>query len=639
MDKKNLVAFLALSLAVLIISNMLFPPPKPPQPKEGEKPVAEADAADADAKPGEPAKLAAAPGDAALAEDADDAAAEPADAQADPAAPTVPLEFVSLGSLDRDTGYRMLLTLTNQGAAVKRAELNSPRFLDLVDRSGYLGHLELADTADGVKVQVVGKGTPADAAGVRAGDLIVGIQRAKGKMVDVTTIEEYEAVRLKTRPEQELTLNIVRDGGTPQTMVVKLVRRPLEVMRPEIDNIEMRHGKVPEGFVDPPSFLTSMTTLGGLPLNARDAKRIGKWLEQGNWQVTSHDETSATFERPIPAQKLKVIKRYTLVPVPEGSRQDRDFPGYNLTLDVEVQNTGDAPQSVAYRLDGPTGLPLEGWWYTHKISQRWFSAAGLRDVVVRFAGQTEKQIDCATIAADKAEPMGQGASLAFVGVDAVYFSAVFIPVKASLEEDWLDSTEAIRIGPHVDVGVMPTRFTNVSCRMTRKPIELAVGESKKDSYVVFIGPKRPRSWPSTRRLTTPTIRSKTSSTTACGPLAPWPAACSASSISSTALSATSASRSSCSPYWCAAACSPSASSRLRTWPACSRSSPSSIASTKSIRATCRSGPPRCRMSTAKTKSTRSAVAFRSCCSCRSSSASIARSWSTSSSASRRCSAA
>ena len=162
-----------------------------------------------------------------------------------------------------------------------------------------------------------------------------------------------------------------------------------------------------------------------------------------------------------------------------------------MKLDVEVENTGDAPQSVAYRLDGPTGLPLEGWWYTHKISQRWFSAAGLRDVVVRFRGQPEQQIDCATIADDKAQPMGQGASLAYVGVDAVYFSAVFVPVKTSLEEDWFDSTEAIRIGPRVPVSVMPTRFTNVSCRMTRKPVELAPGQSQKDSYVVFVGPKRP----------------------------------------------------------------------------------------------------------------------------------------------------
>jgi YidC/Oxa1 family membrane protein insertase len=486
-DKKNLFAFLALSLAVLLLSNLLFPAPPQPKPKDGEKAAA---AADAGARAGEGEKLAdaseqPAEDETALADDADD------NVQPAPDAAEVPLEFISLGSLDRETGYRMLLTLTNQGAAVKRAELASPRFRDLVDRSGYLGHLAFEDTSAGVKVRAVGPGTPAAQADVRVGDVIASVQRAKGESVAVKSADEFEAVRTQTRPGQDFVLSVVRDGGAPQQLTAKLTRRPLEVMRPEIDNIHMRKGTVPEGFVDPPSFLSSMTTLGGVPLKKSDARRIAQWLERGNWEVTSQNESSVTFERPIPAQKLKLIKRYTLEPVPPGSREDEDFPGYSLRLDLEVENIGDAAQTVAYRLDGPTGLPLEGWWYTHKISQRWFSGAGLRDVVVRFQGLPEQQIDCATIADDKDDPMGQGSSLAYVGVDAVYFSAVMIPVKASLDEDWFDSTEAIRIGPKPDPKINPTRFTNVSCRLTRKTVELAPGQSQKDSYVVFIGPKRP----------------------------------------------------------------------------------------------------------------------------------------------------
>ncbi|MEX2092037.1 MAG: membrane protein insertase YidC [Pirellulales bacterium] len=488
MDKKNLIAFLALSLAVLLLSNLLFPPLPQPKPQVGEKAPA---VADAGAKAGGGEKLANAPDRPAESEA--NAEAEDEDAVQLPAlaADEVPLQFVSLGSLDRETGFRMLVTLTNQGAAVKRAELASPRFLDLVDRSGYLGHLEFDDTPDGLEVQVVGLGTPAAQAGVRSGDVITSVQRAKGEPVAVKTVDEFEAVRTQTKPGQDFVLRVVRDGGASQQLTAKLTRRPLEVMRPEIDNILMRKGTIPEGFVDPPSFLASMTTLGGLPLKKTDAKRIAEWLERGHWQVTSHDQSSVTFERPIPAQKLKLIKRYTLEPVPPGSREDEDYPGYNLRLDVEVENTGDAKQTVAYRLDGPTGLPLEGWWYTHKISQRWLSGAGLRDVVVRFQGLPEQQIDCATIADDKDDPMGQGSSLAYVGVDAVYFSAVMIPVKASLDEDWFDSTEAIRIGPKPDPKINPTRFTNVSCRLTRKTVELDPGQSQKDSYVVFIGPKRP----------------------------------------------------------------------------------------------------------------------------------------------------
>ena len=37
--------------------------------------------------------------------------------------------------------YRMLVTLDSRGAALARIELSSPRYCDIDDRSGYLGHL------------------------------------------------------------------------------------------------------------------------------------------------------------------------------------------------------------------------------------------------------------------------------------------------------------------------------------------------------------------------------------------------------------------------------------------------------------------------------------------------------------------
>ena len=178
----------------------------------------------------------------------------------------------------------------------------------------------------------------------------------------------------------------------------------------------------------------------------------------------------------------------------EGCRRKREttraIPAYDVQLEVEIRNTGEAPRSLAYRLDGPTGMPLEGWWFAHKISQRWFSAAGLRDVAVRFAGSPELQIDCPLIVQGKVEPMGDGQALAYAGVDGQYFSAVLIPKIASLEDVWFDTIQAILVGPKPDPHV-PATYANVTCRLDRKPIELAAGASHKDSYRVFIGPKRP----------------------------------------------------------------------------------------------------------------------------------------------------
>ena len=109
---------------------------------------------------------------------------------------------------------------------------------------------------------------------------------------------------------------------------------------------------------------------------------------------------------------------------------------------------------------------------------------------MRFHGTAEVQIDAATIASDKAEPMGQASSLAYAGVDGLYFASIMIPKKDSLDDTWFDTTEAIRVGPQLDAKT-PKTFTNVTCRLTRKPIELEPGKSLHDSYQVFVGPKFP----------------------------------------------------------------------------------------------------------------------------------------------------
>lgn len=474
-------------MGILVLAQVIFPPAQPPQqaaaPADGGE--EQAGAANDAAAPN-----AAAPADGEQPQPPP-AAGNAAVAQLDvPAVPEEPLQYVTLGSLDRKSGYRMLVTLTNKGAAVHRAELASPRFRDLHDRSGYPGHLYLGNVDGGVKVGLVGPGTPAAKAGIQLGDVITAIQRRGAKEEPIKTVDDFTAALSKTHPWQEVTFQVKRGDAAASPIVVKLARKPLEVMRPEIENIHMRDGTVPEGFIDPPSFLVSLASVEGRQLDKNETKRVAAWLEEGNWKVAAQDDQSVTFERPMPAEQLVLVKRYSLEPVPQGSRENENYPGYNLKLDIEVRNDGSAPQSVAYRLDGPTGLPIEGWWYTHKISRDWFATAGLRDVVVRFQNNPVQQWDCSAIAAGDIEPAGQDKSLAFVGVDAVYFSSVLIPDKKSLDDDWFDITEAVRIGPPLPERT-PATYTNVSCRVTRDPIDLAPGASQKDSYTIFIGPKRP----------------------------------------------------------------------------------------------------------------------------------------------------
>ena len=115
-----------------------------------------------------------------------------------------PTQFVTLGSLDPTTGYRMLVTLTNAGAAVRRAEMTSRRYLDQHDWSGYLGELELTNADGGVKVQVVGRRH----AGRRRrrlqpGDVIVGI-KASADQRDQERRRFQRGARPTREPGQEI---------------------------------------------------------------------------------------------------------------------------------------------------------------------------------------------------------------------------------------------------------------------------------------------------------------------------------------------------------------------------------------------------------------------------------------------------
>jgi YidC/Oxa1 family membrane protein insertase len=253
----------------------------------------------------------------------------------------------------------------------------------------------------------------------------------------------------------------------------------------------MRDAEVPPDFDGPLSYLTTLVSLNGQPLDAASAKRVDELLKTGNWEVTDSNATSVTFRRALPEWNIEIFKRYTLEPVPQSERRNVDYPGYHLKLDVELRNTADAPQTVVYQMDGPTGMPIEGWWFAHKISRhRWFGGAGLRDVVVRFDGNPVWQIDCPQIAEGDVEPMGDGQALTFAGVDGQYFAAVMIPVREALNDVWFDTTEAIVSGTPLDART-PVYFTNVTCRMTRQALQMAAGATHRDSYQIFMGPKRP----------------------------------------------------------------------------------------------------------------------------------------------------
>lgn len=498
--EKRFVLFLVLSFAVLMANMFLMrwlqPPPVAQQnvaaPAEGDKdkpePNGELKAADkpadkpADDKPADAKPADGKPGDdKASAENppSDKPAAEqPADAANPPAAPVdVPAELFTLGSADPDSGFRQLVTLTNTGAAVKRVELNSPKYLDQEHRSGYLGQLDLAPPPEGklgAVVRVVGPGTPAAAAGLKPGDRITELN---GEPVDDELM--FLDVLSRTQFDGDFTLTILRDGN-PQQLTGGFRRIPMQVIRPE--------------GADPLSFLTTLESVDTEHI-ARDADELpGVKMLKGNWQVVpGHDEQHISFQYDLPKYGLQVFKHFKLEKVnPGGDPDDPAARAYDLQYELEVRNVGASERKVAWRQDGPTGLPLESTGY--KISPNWFKSAGIRDVAVGFLRNghtTYGLVSASTIAQEQKQPtIWKGEPLVYLAVDAQYFAVAMMP-----ERDPVDAVVYSEASP-VRVGEVPTEKadvnkTNVTFRIIGKPQTVAPNAPLVQPFEVFAGPKRP----------------------------------------------------------------------------------------------------------------------------------------------------
>ena len=173
----------------------------------------------------------------------------------------------------------MLVTLSSEGASLARLELSSDRYRDLEDRSGYLGHLVMdnSDKGPGCLVQVVGAGTPAAEAGVKPGDRILElVHRGQSTIDDRNRIRRaWNTALRKTKPGETVELVIQRGKDAPSNTSVKLIRRPLEVIRPERkkpSTVWTSGGRPDAISLDdncPPSLLTTLQQVDGDKLRTR----------------------------------------------------------------------------------------------------------------------------------------------------------------------------------------------------------------------------------------------------------------------------------------------------------------------------------------------------------------------------------
>ncbi len=478
--ERRYIQFFAISLAIIIASQALqtwlFPrPPKPVGDAAAARPVGDTvtDSADDQRQPAASDRRS---------EDAPTAAA--AGGRSDEAAvggisAAAPRVRRTLGSLD-PAAARMLVTLTSRGAAVERIELADEKFHDQDDRSGYLGHLAVEAVDGGCRVGVVGPGTPAARAGLRPGDVITRIDEAS-----TTDPAALRAALSTTKPGRTVAVQVLRDGGTV-SLDAAVERRPLEVVRPEFRSAPVED---PDGQPhDPLSFRLSLESRDGRKRPDATAEIPGLELGDVDWAVDEgSDPTRVRFTRSLPGG-LTAVKEYRLLP---GGGESEGRSGYGLDLLVELR-AGDGDSTVSYALDGPTGLPTEGWWYTQRVARDWGSLA-VRDVAMRFVGKQGTIVSGLKIADGKldfpASAIGPGSPLSFAGVDALYFASALIPARDGSQAPALVEVRPLAVG---DVpAAARKKLIDVTPRLVSQDLMIPAGGAVAHRYQIFAGPKRP----------------------------------------------------------------------------------------------------------------------------------------------------
>lgn len=485
---QRLLIFLLLSVSLLMFWTT-FNPPEPPVKADAAQqadaaPGADGNQPDADGKQLDDATPA--DGEAPQPPDAD-APQEPPIEEGPQAEP----QTVTIGSALAGSPYRMLMVLTNEGAAVERLVLSSNDVSEIDNHGASLGVWDYSDTDRGVRLNVVAPGTAAYEAGLRSGDVLQTGVREKGavQFTDARTLRGWLA---EGEPGQQVQL-AKADGSS---IAIELTRPALQLIRPERENIQLHDHDLPEGFTEVDSFLIRLAKVGELESSSAALQEANRRLTSDAWQVEQSGDGAVTFTMRLADLGLEVVKRFAIAEAPADKQAEQS--GYHFDFRVEVRNLRDQPQEVAYQLQGPNGLPIEGFWYANKVGRKangggaW-GAVGLRDVIVRYQDGPVSQMNPAKITEGDYETFGLQTPLAYAGVDAQYFSVMMIPQKQALEDVWFDYGDAILATPDIGPKVRD-QLNNPTFTLTRKAVTLEPegdAAAVADGFTVFAGPKRP----------------------------------------------------------------------------------------------------------------------------------------------------
>ncbi|MCG8649521.1 MAG: YidC/Oxa1 family insertase periplasmic-domain containing protein, partial [Pirellulales bacterium] len=433
-------------------------------------------------------------------------------------------QWMTLGSMNPTAGYYMLITLTNLGGGVERIELterdqdNKLKYRRVDVRHGYLGYLagETSTLVDGVTVNVVGPGTPADLAGIQVGDIIVA---AAGEVI--TSREDMNQALINTKPGDIVTIEVLRSGaqanakqndqelppvaaprGPPIALKAKLSQHPLDLVRLARDggddqiagNLSRLSCLMTLGKINRKSIPTGKRSLAGVadPMELLWSTENIETPDQGTHRVRFHTDLSDQDLVEVGGKSVRLARSYRLAPA-----------SYVVDLGVSVQNSSNQPQNLAYRLEGANGITLEGWWYSNKISPN-FGGAAARDIIYRTAADGHSLISgYELLKRAKKDPKApqqtifapdgeeDSRNLRYIGVDAQYFTVAYLPPEQGESLTTFRRAAAGVVADAKKVKRHKERAVNSSFLLDSVAVELQPGQALRQELRLFAGPKQP----------------------------------------------------------------------------------------------------------------------------------------------------
>ena len=261
----------------------------------------------------------------------------------------------------------------------------------------------------------------------------------------------------------------------------KAIKHPLRLVNGENwpDSLSLNLGM---GFEGPPPVVPEGEES---PINTRGAEDL---LDSTLWEVVPGEggriRRPASVINPASGAKVEgeeIVFRTTSpsgVVVTKTFRLGKGIDG--LEMELKFESPG-RDRKVVYNLMGPHGIPIEGEWYTGTFLDLVFgpiSPSGTVDVV------TTSAYDIAN--AGEKPPENTALPLRFAGVEDQYFATLIAPVPPPTgpENRWDDRTVALA---HKQKDSL--QKSDITFRLTSKPIKIAAGETVSHTYRLFAGPK------------------------------------------------------------------------------------------------------------------------------------------------------